>query len=75
MADMLKPSPALLAKIGSIVVHADELLSSDGHAFDRVAMDQLLSDPEVKEWLEQMSGAAMVPRKRLPSQDKSERAK
>ena len=62
--NMLAPGPSLLCKLGSIVVHTDEMLSADGHIFDRVALDQLLSDPEVKEWLAAMDAAAMLPRKR-----------
>lgn len=64
MADMLKPSPALLAKIGSAIVHAQELLSDDGHAFDRTALNACLADAEVKEWIAQMDAAAMVPKRR-----------
>ena len=64
MPNMLTPSASLLCKLGSIVVHADELISPDGHQFDRVALQSLLADTEVKEWLREMDGAAMVPRKR-----------
>lgn len=64
MKDALNPSPALLAKIGSIIVHAEELLSDDGHAFDRVAMQNLLSDPDVAAWLGGMNAMALLPRKR-----------
>lgn len=63
-ANPLKPSPALLCKLGSVAVHAEELLSQRGHDFDRVALDSVLSDPDVKEWLAQMTAAAMVPAKR-----------
>lgn len=62
--DMMKPSAALLCKLGSIAVHADELLSPDGHQFDRVALAALMADAEVKEWLTAMDGAAMLPKKR-----------
>jgi hypothetical protein len=64
MIDMLKPSPALLCKLGSIAVNAKELLSPAGHEFDRVALDQLIADPEVVAWLAQMDAAAMVPKVR-----------
>lgn len=66
MSDTLKPSPALLCKLGSIAVHVDEMLSADGHAFDRVALQALMDDPDVKEWLAAMDKMAMVPRKRKP---------
>lgn len=54
MSDPLKPSVALLSKLGSIVVHIEELHSSKGHHFDRIALDGLINDAEVREWLEQM---------------------
>lgn len=60
----LKPSPALLAKLGSIAVHADEMMSDDGHHYDRMALQQLIADPEVAEWIAAMNAMAMVPRKR-----------
>jgi hypothetical protein len=52
----------LLCKLGSIVVHADEMLSAKGHHFDRVALEALLHDPEVAAWLKEMG--PLVPRKR-----------
>ena len=64
MSDPLKPDPSLLCKLGSVLVHADELISSNGHAFDRHALEQLVADPDVKEWLAQMDAMAMIPRKR-----------
>ena len=64
---MLAPMPSLLAKLGSIAVHADEMLSADGHPFDKTALQSLLHDPEVANWLKQMGAAAMVPKKRVSS--------
>jgi hypothetical protein len=58
------PSLTLLMKLGSIAVHADELLSDDGHELDRVALNTVLYDPEVTSWLEQMKKLAYIPRKR-----------
>ena len=66
MADPLKPGAALLCKLGSIAVHADELLSPDGHAFDRTALDQLIADDEVKAWIAAMAKMAMLQKKRKP---------
>lgn len=66
MTNMLTPSPALLCKLASIAVHADEYLSSDGHEFDHAALLGALADPEVVDWIAAMSVAAMAPRKRLP---------
>lgn len=42
---------AMIAKLGSIAVHADELLSADGHAFDRTALTALLEDTDVRQFL------------------------
>ena len=64
MTDVLNPSAPLLCKLGSIIVHADELLSPDGHAFDREALKALLDDPAVNEWLAGMGELAMIPLKR-----------
>jgi hypothetical protein len=59
--DILKPSPALLCKLGSIIVHAEEGASAQGHPFDVIALRQLLADPEVKQWLDDMAAAALLP--------------
>lgn len=61
MSNPLKPSPALLVKLGSIAVHVDEMLSPGGHTFDRVALQGLLADPEVKAWRVEMDKMAMLP--------------
>ena len=58
-SDPLKPSLSLLTKIGSIIIHTEEFFSSSGHAFDQYALDSLLSDHEVKEWLKSMG--ALLP--------------
>jgi len=64
LADPLKPSPSLLLKVGSIIVHAQELASPGGHPFDGVALEGLLHDPEVVEWLLAMDKAAYLPKMR-----------
>ena len=58
------PPASLLVKLGSIAVHADEFLSPDRHDFDRVALQQLLADKEVREWIAAMDTLALIPRKR-----------
>lgn len=63
---LTQPPISLLCKLASIAVHADEFLSPDGHDFDRDALQSALADPEVKEWLAEMSKAALAPRKRNP---------
>lgn len=60
----LKPSTSLLCKLGSIVVHVEEMLSPSGHQFDKTALDQLLKDSEVREWISGMDKLAMLPVKR-----------
>lgn len=62
--DPLNPSPCLLSKLGSIIVHQEELISDKGHYFDKVALDNLHNDPEVAEWFEAMTQLALLPVKR-----------
>lgn len=62
--ETLRPSLSLLCKLGSIVIHADEITSPGAHEFDRSALHTLLADPEVKEWLTQMDQMAFLPKKR-----------
>lgn len=62
--DILNPSPALLCKLASIAVHADELVSPDGHEFDGIALVCSLNDTEVSIWLAGMVKAGMAPVKR-----------
>jgi hypothetical protein len=53
---------SLLVKLGSIVVHAEELLSTDGRHVDLEAMRPLLADAEVQNWIKGMG--ALLPLKR-----------
>lgn len=62
--DALTPSPSLLCKLGSIMMHAAEMMAPHGHTFDRMALEQLLNDPEVREWQKQMDAMAMLPKMR-----------
>jgi hypothetical protein len=62
--DELKPTPQLLIKLGSIIVHYQELLSSDGHYMDKAALDSLLNDEDVIQWMKQMDDNAFLPKKR-----------
>jgi len=54
----------LLVKLGSIVVHADEAISADGHAFDIAAMKPLIESPEVQKWIKEMGVYLPLKRKR-----------
>lgn len=64
MEDVLAPSAQLLCKLGSIVVHADEAMSDDGHEFDITTLKSLLADVDVQTWLKEMDALALIPKKR-----------
>lgn len=63
-SDPTKPSATLLIKLGSIIVHYQEMTSSKGHQYDAYALQTLEQDSEVKEWMEQMAKMAFLPVKR-----------
>jgi hypothetical protein len=71
---MDSPSLSLLVKLGSIAVHVDEMLSSLGHNVDREAIKQLLADPEVATWIEQMTDEGMLPVQRWKKGSKVRKA-
>lgn len=58
----LKPSLSLLVKLGSIAVHTEEMLSPQGHHFDKDAIQTLLDDSEVKMWIKAMGSFMPVKR-------------
>jgi hypothetical protein len=60
----IQPDRATLAKIGSILVHVSEAWSSGGHGYDWTAARQLMADPDVQRWLENMRKATLLPLKR-----------
>lgn len=51
----------LTIKLGSIATHAQELLSPGGHDADAHAIEGLLADPEVKAWMDEAAGLALLP--------------
>lgn len=61
---VLAPPPALLIKLGSIIVHYQELNSPNGHHFDKTTIDSLLENEDVKEWFKEMDKLALLPKKR-----------
>jgi hypothetical protein len=63
---MFNPSPSLLVKLGSLIVHYQEWTSAGAHELDRSAIDTLEADKDVIDWLDDMSKAAMLPVKRVP---------
>ena len=54
MSDPLKPSVALLSKLGSIAVHVQEAMSKKGHPLDVEALRGLVHDSEVVAWIKAM---------------------
>ena len=52
--DPLTPDLSTLCKLGSIVVHVEEMLSSKGHAFDQIALQAILDDSDVQTWIKAM---------------------
>ena len=60
----MQPTPALLCKLGSIIVHAEEANEPGGHPFDVMTVQHLVTDPEVVEWMTAMRKLAMLPVKR-----------
>ena len=64
MNNPLNPSATVLIKLGSMIVHYQEQLSPLGHYFDKAALTTLETDPEVIEWLKQMTQLAFLPVKR-----------
>lgn len=57
----LRPEPNVLVKLGSLMVHADEITSPDAHEADAAAIRSLLSDPDIVAWREQMDALAFLP--------------
>lgn len=64
VSDPLNPSPALLAKLGSVLIHIEEFMRPGGHDYDGIVLTQLLEDEEVLEWRSQMDALAMIPKLR-----------
>lgn len=62
--EVLNPPASLLVKLGSIAVHAEEMLSPDGHEFDRQAIEALLRTPDVQEWFKAATAMGLLPKKR-----------
>jgi hypothetical protein len=54
----------LLMKLGSIAIHAEELLSPDGREADKSALLGLLADAEVQEFLRSEEMRVLLPVKR-----------
>ena len=63
-ANPYRPSIQLLVKLGSLIVHYEEMIDSGGHHFDAAAAESLREDPEVKAWVQSMHNLALLPVKR-----------
>ena len=63
--DPLRVGVSMAVKLGSIAVHAEELISPHAHQYDVAALRSLLEDAEVKQWLEAMGKMAFLPVKRV----------
>jgi len=64
--DPRKPSLEVLMKLGSAIVHAKEALSPDSRPVDKHEFDQMLKDPDVAEWMDDMNNMALLPVLRGP---------
>ncbi len=71
MSDVLHPPASTLVKVGSLVVHFMELEASKSKngnwaaiSFDTAAIETLLKDKEVVEWLREMTALGMLPVRR-----------
>ena len=53
----------LASKIASVIVHADEATSLDGHHFDKVTLLQAIHDPDVQAWVKSLGPLAPLKRK------------
>ena len=60
------PTVSLVAKVGSILAHIEEAESADGHAFDWIAVQSLMRDPEVRAWLKSLRKGGLLPKSRKP---------
>ncbi len=58
-----KTTMALLIALGSLIVHHEEYLETN-HPIDKVAIDSIRNQPEVKDWFDDMNSAAFLPLKR-----------
>jgi hypothetical protein len=64
MPNPLAPTPPVLVKLGSALVHAEEFLEQAGHPYDLEAFRRLLTDSDVQEWRAAMAERALLPAKR-----------
>jgi hypothetical protein len=54
----------LQVKLGSIIIHIQEMLSGKGHEFDNIVILQLMNDSELLNWLNALETEGLLPLKR-----------
>lgn len=64
MTDPLIPTPLLLIKLDSIIVHFEEYNSENGNPVDLAAAKALLLNDDVLEWMSSMRKMSFLPVKR-----------
>lgn len=64
VAPALRYDLGTFAALGSLAVHVDEALSPNGHAFDALAMQSIVAQPNVQAFVGALQGAGLVPEKR-----------
>jgi hypothetical protein len=63
MNDAMKPSPALLAKLVSLIFHQEEFMET-ANLFDREAAESIRQHPDIREWIMNMQKLGLTPVKR-----------
>ena len=58
----MEVSTSIVAKLGSLVVHIEEYFSADSHPLDKTAIESLLMDAELRQWM--MKNKILFPLKR-----------
>lgn len=69
--DYLNLPLSLAVKLGSLAVYAGEYLSPSRSSYDLNAIETLVDDPEVNEWLDKFQ-PGLLPVKRDPREAKSD---
>lgn len=59
-----QPTPEVGMKLASLVMHADEAMSSDGRTVDIEVFKTCLKDDEVQSYLQELDALALLPLRR-----------
>jgi hypothetical protein len=60
--------PLTAVKLACIAAHAKDLLGSNGHRYDASALQSLLNDPDVVEYLAVLRPKGLLPVPRQPTE-------